>query len=97
MAKAAGKILHAHGLIKTEQPKQLSIETVRNMRGGSSWEPMGLYTWACNTRTRSDRAMKFLGYSPTAPSLWDTMEADLLGAVEECRVHGPTYCPELRL
>ena len=76
---------------------KLSLEAVREMRGGSSWEPMGLYTWACNTRTRSDRARQFLDYNPDAPSLWDTMEADLLAAVEHCKVHGPTYCPGLQL
>lgn len=97
MAKAAGRILHSYDLIKADQPKKLSLEAVRNMRGGSSWEPMGLYTWACNTRTRSDRARKFLAYKPDAPSLWDTMEADLLAAVGHCRVHGPTYCPGLQI
>lgn len=97
LAQEAGKILHAHGLIPTEQPKSLSIETVREMRGGSSWEPMGVYTWACNTRARADRAKTFLEYTPDAPSLRDALERDLLAAVEHVKRIGPTYCPGLHL
>ncbi|TKX27209.1 NAD dependent epimerase-like protein 3 [Elsinoe australis] len=80
MAKHAGKILKARGLVAQAEPVQLSIDTVREMRGGSSWEPMGIYTWASNTRTRGDRARKLLGYKPNAPSLWETMEEDFLVA-----------------
>ena len=97
LAREAGRTLHAHGLIPTEEPKRLSVETVREMRGGSSWEPMGLYTWACNTRARADRAREVLGYAPDAPSLWDALEGDLLAAVEHVKRNGPTYCPSLRL
>lgn len=58
---------------------------------------MGVYTWACNTRARPDRAQKFLGYEPDAPNLWDSLEEDLLEAVEHVKQNGPTYCPKLRL
>ena len=58
---------------------------------------MGLYTWACNTRTRPDRARKLLGYEPNALNLWDCLEGDLLAAVEHVKQNGPTYCPKLRL
>ncbi|KAI1481938.1 NAD(P)-binding protein [Daldinia eschscholtzii] len=97
LAKEASRILHFHGLIPTAEPKSLSIETVREMRGGSSWEPMGVYTWACNTRTRSDRAREVLEYVPDAPNLAETLERDLLDAVEHVKLNGPTYCPNLRL
>ncbi|KAL2055304.1 hypothetical protein ABVK25_004642 [Lepraria finkii] len=97
LAKRAGEILHTKGLIPTDQPKQLSLRTVREMRGGSSWEPMGLYTWACNTRARSYRSELLLVYEPNAPSVIDTLEDDLLAAVEHVKQHGPTYCPNLRL
>lgn len=97
LAKEASRILHAHGLIPTAEPKSLSANTVREMRGGSSWEPMGVYTWACNTRTRADRAREALTYAPDAPSLAGALEGDLLDAIEHVKLHGPTYCPDLRL
>jgi hypothetical protein len=78
MAFHAGKILKSHGLIKTEQPAQLSLETITEMRDGSDWHYMGLYTWGSNTRCKADRAKKYLDYETKAPSLWDTMEEDLL-------------------
>jgi hypothetical protein len=70
---------------------------VREMRDGSSWESMGLYTWACNARACADRAREVLGYAPDAPNLWDALEGDLLAAVEHVKWNGPTYCPGLRL
>jgi hypothetical protein len=36
LAREAGRILHTHGLIPTDEPKRLSIETVREMRDGLS-------------------------------------------------------------
>jgi nucleoside-diphosphate-sugar epimerase len=80
LAKHAGKILAAKGLIPSAEPKVLPLDVVREMRGGSSWEPMGIYTWASNTRTSCDRSRSELGYKPTAPSLWDTMEGDFMVA-----------------
>ncbi|OAA56798.1 NAD(P)-binding domain protein [Cordyceps fumosorosea ARSEF 2679] len=97
LAKAAGEILHKHGLIPAAEPKSLSVADVREMRGGSSWGPMGVYTWACNTRVRPDRATSLLGFTPTAPSVLDTLEQDLLDAVEHVQRNGPTYCPTLKI
>ncbi|KAJ5689314.1 nucleoside-diphosphate-sugar epimerase [Penicillium macrosclerotiorum] len=97
LARETGRILYTHGLIPTSEPKSLSIETVREMRDGSSWEPMGVYTWACITLVRADRARSLLGYVPSAPSVQSTLEGDLLDAVEHVKKIGPTYCPGLRL
>ena len=81
MAREAGKILKRQGLIKTDEPVQLPLDTIRDMRGGSSWFPMGYYTWAGNTRTRGDRTRKYLGYKPDAPGLYEAMEADFNAAL----------------
>ncbi|KAJ6790347.1 hypothetical protein PWT90_10334 [Aphanocladium album] len=97
LAKAAGEILHKHGLIPTKEPKSLTVNDVREMRGGSSWEPMGVYTWACNTRVRPDRATSLLGFAPSAPTVLEILEQDLLDAVEHVKRNGPTYCPGLKL
>ena len=45
----------------------------------SSWgiPHIATYMFAANSRTRADRAKKVLGYEPSAPSLWETLEADL--------------------
>lgn len=75
----------------------MPVETVREMQGGSSWEPMGVYTWACNTRARADRARSLLGYAPSAPNVQSALEGDLLDAVEHVKQNGPRYCPGLRL
>lgn len=83
MAKHAGTILKAKGLISTAEPEKPSVETIRSfqgMGGGSTSIPNGIYTWAANTRTRGDRTRKLLGYKPDAPSFWETMESDLMAA-----------------
>ncbi|KAF2204247.1 NAD(P)-binding protein [Delitschia confertaspora ATCC 74209] len=77
LATAAGKILYARGVIDTEEPKKLSIEEIGAMTLGSSWPYMGFYTFACNTRAKADRARKYLGYEPRAPSVFECMEEDL--------------------
>jgi hypothetical protein len=45
---------------------------------GGDWPFEGLYSFACNTRARSDRAQKCLGYNPSGPSVLECMEDDLL-------------------
>jgi len=57
----------------------------------------GVYTWASNTLARADQVREVLGYAPDAPSLLDTLEGDLLAAVEHAKRNGPTYCPGLQL
>ena len=78
MAKAAGKILKQHGVLENEEPKQVSLEKVNGMLRHYGLPGIALYMYAANSRTRADRAKKVLGYEPSAPSIWETMEADLL-------------------
>lgn len=82
IAKATGKILKSHGRIQDAEPKQLPLETVSDMIKRPSGKTIGTYMFAANSRTKSERAPKVLGYEPEAPSLWETMEADLLAAIE---------------
>jgi len=84
MAKHADKILKAKGLIQTDKPIQLALDTIRDMRDGSSWYYMGYYTWGSNTRTRCDRSKKYLGYKVDAPTLFETVEGDFM--VEKVRL-----------
>lgn len=84
MAVEAGKIVASMGLIQNPDPIQLPLDTIRDMRDGSSWYYMGYYTWGSNTRTRCDRSKKYLGYAPSAPTLFETMKSDFL--VEKARL-----------
>lgn len=81
LATVAGQILHDKGLIKSAQPKQVSVDQVRSMLA-SSWEYLGLYTFACNTRASSDRARKYLDYQPDEPTVFECMEHDLMACLE---------------
>ncbi|KFA75657.1 hypothetical protein S40288_08567, partial [Stachybotrys chartarum IBT 40288] len=89
LAKATGRVLKKNKLIEDEEPLQLSIEVIKRMRPGkSSFALYGVYVFACNTRTRSDRARKTLGYVPTSADIWAHLEDDLMAAV---RSKGPGY------
>jgi hypothetical protein len=71
--------MHANGLIHTTEPEQLPLEKIKAMDlGDPSWGYLGLYTFACNTRVRADRARKYLDYEPKAPSVFECMEQDLM-------------------
>ena len=78
MAVAAGKIFKKHGVLENEEPKQLSVDQVNGMLSHYKVPGLALYMYAANSRTRADRANKVLGYEPRAPTIWETMEADLL-------------------
>lgn len=78
IAKAAGTILKSHGIIESGEPRAISLEEVDATMGDYGYPHIGTYMFAANSRTRAHRAAKLLGYKPSAPSLWDTMEADLL-------------------
>jgi hypothetical protein len=78
IAKAAGKILEGHGIIDSEEPTSVPLQQLDGMLGGFGIPHIATYMFAANSRTRADRARKVLGYEPKAPSLWDTMGADML-------------------
>lgn len=73
--------MKSHNRIDTAEPKQLPLETVSDMLSDWKVPDIGAYMFAANSRTRAHRAPKLLGYEPKAPSLWDSMEADLLACL----------------
>jgi hypothetical protein len=83
LAQAAGKILHAKGLITSPRPKQLPLEEIDKMLAAFKAPGMALYEYAANSRSRPDRARKYLGFKPRGPSFWDVLEADLAGTGDE--------------
>lgn len=60
---------------------QLPLDDIWKTAQKSKWRYTGIYAFACNTRTVSERARKVLGYEPKAPSLFDCLEEDVLAAV----------------
>ncbi|KAK4663574.1 hypothetical protein QC763_609630 [Podospora pseudopauciseta] len=80
-ATAIGRILKKHGVIEYEEPVQLPLDDIWKTAQKSKWRYTGIYAFACNTRTVSERARKVLGYEPKAPSLFDCLEEDVLAAV----------------
>ena len=78
MAKAVGKVLKSHGRLNDAEPKQLPLDTVNGMMKSWGYPGIGSYMFAANSRSRADRAQNLFGYQPKAPSLWETMGADLL-------------------
>ena len=80
IARATAKILQKHGIIQTSEPKQLSLDQVDAKMSRFGVPHIASYMFAANSRTRADRATTVLGYKPSAPSLWDALEADLLAS-----------------
>ncbi|KAF2238636.1 NAD(P)-binding protein [Viridothelium virens] len=78
IAKATGRVLHKHGLISSSEPQQLPLDQVDGMVSSWGIPHIATYMFAANSRTRADRAKAVLSYEPRAPSLWDSLEADLL-------------------
>ncbi|KAK5712105.1 hypothetical protein LTR15_012174 [Elasticomyces elasticus] len=84
IAIEAGKLLHAHGLLSTAESKKLTLSEIGGLMKGHIYYPMiGTYLWASNSRTRSHRAEKLFGYKPSAPTIWETLETDLLASAEK--------------
>jgi hypothetical protein len=78
LAVAAGKVLKKLGVVDTEEPKKCTVKEVGGMLGQYGIPDIALYMYAANSRTRADRAGRVLGYKPSAPSIWECVEGDLL-------------------
>ncbi|KAF2088955.1 NAD(P)-binding protein [Saccharata proteae CBS 121410] len=85
VSRAAGKLLKAKGIIPDSEPVQLPTKQIDAMMASMGIPLIGRYMFASNSRTRSDRARKVLGYEPAAPSLFDTLEADIDDAIASLR------------
>ena len=81
IAIATGKILHAKGIISSSEPKQVSEGVIAGTLSERSYPDLGFYMFASNSRAKAERAAKELGYQPKAPTLWETLEADITDAL----------------
>ncbi|KAK3112155.1 hypothetical protein LTR53_011858 [Teratosphaeriaceae sp. CCFEE 6253] len=82
VAAKVGRFLKTHGVLATAEPKQLPFDEIALLNGGHAWAGLGTYLWAANSRTRADLAEKLFGFKPSAPSLWETLEEDLLACIK---------------
>ncbi|KIW05054.1 uncharacterized protein PV09_04209 [Verruconis gallopava] len=77
LATVTGRILHAKGLISSSEPKSVSDEVIEQMLKAIPYPDIGFYMFSNNSRAKPERAKKELGYEPKAPTLWETVEADI--------------------
>jgi hypothetical protein len=70
--------MEKHELIQSAHPERLPVDAIGDMWLGGDWPYLGLYTFACNTRVKADRARKYLSYIPSGPTVFECMEEDLL-------------------
>lgn len=81
VAMAAGKILKKIGVVESDEPLQVSLQQLDSMVELPGFPKLARYLYASNSRTRSDRAKRLFGYEGKSPSLWETLEKDILDAV----------------
>ena len=58
LAEALGNTLHQRGLVPTSDTKSLPAAEVKNIH------PYGPVLWGSNSRSRAERARKYLGWAP---------------------------------
>jgi hypothetical protein len=73
--------LREKGVFPTAETKQVSEDVISGCMADRGYPDLGFYMFASNSRSKADRAAKELGYKPKSPSLWDTLEADLIDAL----------------
>jgi hypothetical protein len=81
VARAAGAILNKHGLGKSPEPIEVSLDQIDTMVYHPQMPTLGRYLFASNSRTRPHRAEKLWGYVGSAPSWLDVLEEEFLDAV----------------
>lgn len=64
-------------------PQSLSLDHVDSMASERGIPHLGTYLFASNSRTRAERARKLFGYKPTAPGIFESMEADFKAALRD--------------
>ncbi|KAF2815820.1 NAD(P)-binding protein [Mytilinidion resinicola] len=78
IAKAAGSILHKHGILKTEDPQRVTSGQVNTMMERFNYPGIATYMFAANSRSTAERAKKLFEYEAKASTLWENIETDLL-------------------
>ena len=82
IARAAAKILHQHGIGKSPEPSEVSIEQIDTMVQHPTMPKLSRYLFASNSRTRPHRAQKLWAYEGAAPKLLDVLEEEVLDSLK---------------
>lgn len=81
VAKATGAILKKHGVINHAEPVEISLQELDSIANIPGFDQLARYLFASNSRTRAERTEKLFGYKGQAPSLLESLEADILDAI----------------
>ncbi|RSM20140.1 hypothetical protein CDV31_000935 [Fusarium ambrosium] len=82
IAVAVGKILKSKGQLETEEPKQISLHELDSLLAEIPVKGAARLVFGSNSRSKPDRARKLLGYKPRGRSFLDSLEDDLISAME---------------
>ncbi|KAF2654419.1 nucleoside-diphosphate-sugar epimerase [Lophiostoma macrostomum CBS 122681] len=85
LATALGSVLRKHAVIDNPEPLQVSLEQLDSMLENVPIPHISRYLFACNSRSRPDRAKKLFGYEPKAPGLLESLEADVLAEIKKAK------------
>jgi hypothetical protein len=81
VANAVGIIMHNQGAIADPRPSPVSLEQLDLMLKLPGFEKLARYLFASNSRTRAERAEGLYGYKGEAPGLLESLEGDVLDAL----------------
>lgn len=82
VAKVMGETLHKLGVVGNPEPVQITLQQLDDMVIIPRFRPLARYLFASNSRTRAERAVNLFDYKAEAPSLLETLEADILDALK---------------
>lgn len=82
VTRAIASILQKHGVIEDREPVQVSLEQIDGTAKHPRFPQLGRYLYASNSRTRPKRAEALFGYKTAAPDLLESLEEDVLAALE---------------
>ncbi|UPK92247.1 hypothetical protein LCI18_003182 [Fusarium solani-melongenae] len=81
IAVAVGKILKSKGQLSTEVPRQVSLEELDSMLTYIPLEGTARLLFGSNSRSKPDRAQKWLGFKPQRRGFLESLEDDLSSAM----------------
>lgn len=81
VANAVGRIMHGQGAISNPRPAPISLEQLDGMLVVPGYEKLARYLFASNSRTKAERAERLYGYKGEAPGLLESLESDVIDAL----------------
>ena len=82
VANAVGRIMHKQGAIADPRPSPIRLEQLDVLLKLPGFEKLARYLFASNSRTRAERAERLYGYKGEAPGLLESLEGDVMDALE---------------